>query len=269
MERMLDCLVPPRSRRLGEAEVQAVFESLNNVLRNLAHGEATRMRCFLAASVLLAVWRWYLQCDTASASRLLGVAALPRLHAECKNLLQLSLQGGELSLLVHLRLSLGPAPILTLQEELAIAQAVRLRTDDAPESDRGKTAIVYGKSKPECLLFVGCALVSGWRTLEETAISVLAQPLPHEQVPDPTLLQVLVRSNWLLRLTVTIFWPRVCHALSTMASRALLREAVMKLASAKLYRPSGNLILRRWRAHPALRSPTAAALASLAYKPPP
>ena len=218
------------------------------------HGLETTKRRLLAVAALLAAWRTPVARHTAASAS--PVDSTPLLHTECAKLLHLGLDLCGAFLLVPLRRAMPPAPILTIPEERALAQAVRGQAAmRAPNSDSsGAVESANEAAERACM---ACALLSGWHELEDAAICALAQTTQPDPPPDLPLLDIIINGGWLPRLAVTKYWPQVLRVLSDEASDTLPRAAVDVLSAAALCGHAGTLVLRRWHTHPALHSPSA------------
>lgn len=226
-----------------------------------ASAVAATRRQLLGLAVLLSEWRRVLEPDSVSPSqpdaRRLHA---PRLHAQCFDLVQLSLQIFGASVLVDLRRAAPAAPMLTLDEERQLATSLHLHASNSANAAAGGAEGGGAAAARACTT---SAVLSGWPSLEEEALRALAAPTAPP--PDAALLELLVQRGHLPRLARTGYWQRVLELLSGVADEALPLHAVCALGAARLHGHAGSIVLHRSRCHIAMHSPAAQLAVLRAY----
>ena len=106
------------------------------------------------------------------------------------------------------------------------------------------------------------AMLSGWPTLEDGALSALASASATslgfgDAAAELELLELLLLRGWLPRLAGSNYWARALAVLRDAPSDALPARAIAALGTARLYGLAGSIVLHRSRVHPALHSAAA------------
>ena len=239
-----------------------------------------------------------------------AAATAPPLHAECAALLELAVRRCGCGALVRLRRALPPPPILTLAEEHSLMTSLRgssLRGSSSPpiltlveghslaaevhasalEGARagaseggaaapgmapgavGAAAAAAAERHAERACTTS-AMLSGWPTLEDGALSALASASATslgfgDAAAELELLELLLLRGWLPRLAGSNYWARALAVLRDAPSDALPARAIAALGTARLYGLAGSIVLHRSRVHPALHSAAARLGALRAY----
>jgi hypothetical protein len=239
-----------------------------------------------------------------------AAATAPPLHAECAALLELAVRRCGCGALVRLRRALPPPPILTLAEEHSLMTSLRgssLRGSSSPpiltlveehslaaevhasalEGARADASEGGGAAPGMAPGAVGAAaaaaaerhaeracttsaMLSGWPTLEDGALSALASASATslgfgDAAAELELLELLLLRGWLPRLAGSNYWARALAVLRDAPSDALPARAIAALGTARLYGLAGSIVLHRSRVHPALHSAAARLGALRAY----
>ena len=202
-----------------------------------------------------------------------AAATAPPLHAECAALLELAVRRCGCGALVRLRRALPPPPILTLAEELSLAAEVRASAleaarDGATEGGAaapgavGAAAAAAAAERHAERACTTSAMLSGWPTLEDGALSALASASATslgfgDAAAELELLELLLLRGWLPRLAGSAYWARALAVLRDAPTDALPARAIAALGTARLYGLAGSIVLHRSRVHPALHSAAA------------